>query len=320
MLYYLLYMDTIVKEPKKLKTLPKGTSKNQANLIKEITSPRTKKATVCAKHEASLARATTAINDLSCNNSLDTQRIKEAFFSSPKNSATQTAILEKTQLTETENFPPVTNQTLIKPEIKMEPLHQLKSAPSRKIKHFSWLTLTFIAAIFLFIINSLNSRYELLILNRNNMPLTKDQVPLLSGGAVSGVTLSAKNVSEDIKPEAFSIASGINEAQIDLIHPLDLNNGHLSFLINKPDGAIDMKIIVRDNKLFSNALSPITTHIDQNSSALIKADLDLSNISNPYVNPAKITQIRVYFQTPDKKDPIKILIKDLILTQKGLKD
>lgn len=115
--------------------------------------------------------------------------------------------------------------------------------------------------------------------------------------------------------------------KIDLAKPVDLNNNYLWVYIKKSETPMKLNIVTRDIHFFSNALTPLVIDMNEkDNSSYLRIPLIPENFSSPKVNLTQVNQIRLYFNTqqtsPDKsRNPFSyeknwVLIKDLVLIKK----
>ena len=110
------------------------------------------------------------------------------------------------------------------------------------------------------------------------------------------------------------------EVEVNLKTPANLRANRMILYLTKRRLPLNISVIIRDGRFFSNALRPFKLNISQNTLYKMIA-LDLDSINSPYLNLAHIKQIRILFRyIKNNKDKLPeknwILIKDLILLKK----
>ena len=108
---------------------------------------------------------------------------------------------------------------------------------------------------------------------------------------------------------------------------VDLNKYNLEIIISFIDKEIKnnnltLSVVVRDKKYFSNALTPLEVVLGNNNSSyhhsFLKIIIDFKQIEFPLLNLSQINQIRFSFYNYREK-PISLLIKDIVLAEKGVR-
>ncbi|UCC95008.1 MAG: hypothetical protein JSW40_09425 [Candidatus Omnitrophota bacterium] len=88
--------------------------------------------------------------------------------------------------------------------------------------------------------------------------------------------------------------------RFDLKKPINLKTNNLFLCLKKTNLPLNMEIIVKDARFFSNSLKPFHVEINQeNNSSDIKIPLTFKNASLQNTNLAQINQIKLYFYFPE---------------------
>lgn len=224
---------------------------------------------------------------------VDSQRLQEAFFSN---------LEEKT--------PPKKKSTLLKISVVLISI--------------------FIISILLFILN-----YELIILPRSGPNYQKNISSLFNENILKSLKLlnADKRLMKKGKSSVYlSIPPGEKlTMKFDFKKPINLHTNILTFWIKKTNIPLNMDIIVKDTRFFSNAQNPKTLKIKKNdNSVYTKIPVYFENLASAKVNLANIKQMKIYLyhKSYNKKTPLTnnsisywgknwLLMKDITLSKKG---
>ncbi|MFA6281945.1 MAG: hypothetical protein WCY05_05560, partial [Candidatus Omnitrophota bacterium] len=100
---------------------------------------------------------------------------------------------------------------------------------------------------------------------------------------------------------------------LDLKKPIDLKSGSLLLYLKKSDTPLNIAVVARDTRFFSNSLSPLVIEVSEKSDSFIKVPIVFSNTDSQNTNLYQIKQITIYFYPQEKEKINWALIKDLVL-------
>lgn len=241
----------------------------------------------------------------------DSQRLKEAFFS---------------------------------PKSKKKKLHP----KNKKILLISIISLVLLVSISAAIILS---KYDLIIIPRQNIMLDKNSLSLLRTNSSSSVKILGHNKSilkQGAPVYLTLIPKEKTGLKIDFTKPVNLEQGLLALYLNNANLSFKIAAVAKDNRFFSNSLKPLiievnpvnksnpqTLNAEEDKSLYIKVPIEFKN--NPYekTNLSRVTQVKLYFYSPQTSqpqnastpEPMKklsdensnrngIIIKDVVLVKK----
>lgn len=95
--------------------------------------------------------------------------------------------------------------------------------------------------------------------------------------------------------------------------PIDLRSNSLSLYLKKSGSPLSVAAVVKDTRFFSNSLNPLTVEITQNGASFVNVPISFSGSKPQNTNLYQIKQITLYFYPQDKEKINWILIKDLVL-------
>ncbi len=205
---------------------------------------------------------------------LDSQRLKDTFFSPPKK--------------------------------------KRKKKTSRKKFFILGAAATLILAASLFFI----AKYDFMVIAR--------QIPDQAAG---GTSLFSKEMLESIrciasderlmkKENAFIYLTIPKERvgiSLNLKKPVDLRSNSLFLYLKKSDAPLNMTVVVKDTRFFSNSLSPLVVEVSRNDASFVKVPIDFSGANLQNTNLYQVKQIIIYFYPQDREKINWTLIKDLVL-------
>jgi hypothetical protein len=215
----------------------------------------------------------------------DMQRLKEAFFSSPK---------------------------------KSEPPRQALKPSPRQINKKTIIAAvgTIIGILFLTILFFL--KYDLFFVP--HIRLNNKTASLLTNNSSESIQYlgADKRLFKNIPPNFYLALASENKTgmKIRFKAPLDLTKKFLFIYLQKTDFPFKISIVVKDNRFFSNSLKPITMVIKKNQTRnYVKLPLELKNAYLQNTNLAKIKEMDLYFYSLDKQKTNRLIIKDLVLVE-----
>ncbi|MFA6281441.1 MAG: hypothetical protein WCY05_02935 [Candidatus Omnitrophota bacterium] len=160
------------------------------------------------------------------------------------------------------------------------------------------------------------ARYDLMVIARQNTDLTENGTSLLSKNTLEQL----KCISKDdrlMKKENSFIYLTIPKEKIalsfNLKKPIDLKSGSLLLYLKKSDTPLDIAVVARDTRFFSNSLSPLVIEISEKSDSFIKVPIVFNSTGSQNTNLYQINQITIYFYPQEKEKINWALIKDLVL-------
>ena len=175
------------------------------------------------------------------------------------------------------------------------------------------------------------SNYDLIIIARDNIALEENSYSLLDDKVLSSLKFMGREKGV-IKQKSSSIYLSLplqrkTGLKINLAKPVDLNKNNFYIYLKKSDIPLELTVITKDNRFFSNALKPLVVPVNQTGkSSYLKIPVKFEDEVFQRINLAKIKQIKLFFTVPKEKlsksDLIAredwILIKDIVLSQKTI--
>ncbi|MCM8832215.1 MAG: hypothetical protein NC918_08495 [Candidatus Omnitrophica bacterium] len=214
---------------------------------------------------------------------LDSERIKEAFFSPPKKK------------------------------------HNIKKKKNPSTKKYFFVAIFFAVSLFLFIFFV---NYDFLIIPKNNLKQNIIQL-LQKDFYDIKILVKKTGITRTKKPPIYINLSENSELIIDLKKTINLNENLLFLYIKKSANPINIAITVRDEQFFSNSLNPYKLTLEQTNNNYIKVPLDFGAINVQNTNLKNISQIKFSFYpvnsslaTNNKYNKNWILFKNLFLIKK----
>lgn len=240
--------------------------------------------------------------------SLDTQRLKEAFFS-PKSPAM-----------------PAPKPTIPLRQVKHQPKQQKNHKTQKYQKKSFPVKFVLIGAAGLAVIALVwtgialfRSRYDVVLINRTKSSLDKNALSLLHNPEIARTTILDKNtapviVNASAKPLLLQ-SNNAWTAKIDFVKPFNAKTDSLLiYLRSKSD--LSLRVVAKDARFHSNALKPLIVAVQGTvNSDFAKIVLPFQQLKGGNVNLAQITQITIDIQ-PDNKTPVvsdAALLKDIVL-------
>jgi hypothetical protein len=205
---------------------------------------------------------------------------------------------------------------------------QKKQARPKKKKVF-FIPVISILVILLFVIIF---NYDFILIPRSHLSVTNKGSSLLSKDILSSVSFIGQN-DKLMRVKRSLVYLTIPEGEkvgikFDFKTPINLNQNDLFFWIKKANTTINMEVVVKDIRFFSNAKSPAKIIMDKNlNSSYNKIPIQFQRSAWPNVNLARINQIKIYFYQSSNqlsladasirfKEKDWILIKDIDLVKK----
>lgn len=99
--------------------------------------------------------------------------------------------------------------------------------------------------------------------------------------------------------------------------PIDLAAGTLLLYLKQPEEPITIEVIVKDNKFYSNSISPLVIEVGKTKAAYSNLPIDLKNTNIQNTNLTRITEIKLYFSHKEHENINRVLIKEIFLAKGG---
>jgi len=219
---------------------------------------------------------------------VDSQRIKEAFFTPPAR-------------------PPVKES----PDIKKNPL----------------LFTLFLPIAIMLILAVLFLNYDIIVVKHKKVSGRPQSLSLIDNRSLDHIAGAGLSKAQLLKSAVYldADASGGQGIKIDFNAPLDLREKILTISLKNPGVSVKIFTVVKDTRFFSNALAPLVTIAGsefgaKESRATIEFGSD-SHLQNASLSKAR--QIVLYFAPQINEKEMGLLIKELSLTDndavRGLK-
>jgi hypothetical protein len=214
---------------------------------------------------------------------LDSQRLKDTFFSPPKKRR------------------------------KKKPQH----------KRFFLLPVLICLPVLLFVAGVFLVKYEFMVVARQgkDINIEKRAISLLGPQNLLELTYLNKDKQLIRKGNTFVYLSIPTQEKVgialNLKKTIDLTQGKLFLRLKSPELPLNIEVIVRDNKFFSNSLNPLNLEVLKQGECYINVPMDFQNINVQNANLARINQIKLYFWHKDQENINRALIKDIFLVQGG---
>ena len=219
----------------------------------------------------------------------DSERLKEAFFSPPKKKKAGFAAI-------------------------------------KKIIIASIAGILLAGSVFLFL------QYDLIIISKEPVKENPPAISVLADTTLSSFKLFKGDIQiteESTLPVDIILADKEKATMVvDFVNPLDLKENEIFLYLKKADIPLNIGIIARDKKFFSNSLSPLVIKIDSKSPFLgaLKIPVDLKENSMQNVNLSQIERLKLYFWIPEgqeteyestlSQEAEWVVIKDLVIINK----
>ncbi len=173
------------------------------------------------------------------------------------------------------------------------------------------LALLLIAGVAIFF-----ARYEFMVVARQNTDMPDNGISLFSKNTLERLSYIT-NDKRLMKKENSFIYLTIPKEKIalsfNLKKPIDLKSGYLLLYLKKSDTPLNIAVVARDTRFFSNSLNPLVIEVTEKSDSFIKVPIVLSKTGVQNTNLYQIKQITIYFYPQEKEKINWALIKDLVL-------
>lgn len=178
------------------------------------------------------------------------------------------------------------------------------------------ITLSAIALVILLTAMFFFAKYDLMVVARQVSDLPDNTVSLLSMDMLESVQCTAED-KRLMKKENSFIYLTIPKERVAISFtfkkPVDLYTGALFVYLKKSDAPLNMGVVVRDTRFFSNSLNPLAIEINQVDSSFIKVPISFTDTKLQNTNLYQVKQIILYFYPQDKEKINWTLIKDLVI-------
>jgi len=205
---------------------------------------------------------------------LDSQRLKDTFFSPPKKK------------------------------------RKKKTSKKRFVLFGASAILILVVGIFFFM------KYDFMVIARQIPDSSANGVSLLSKDMLESTRCIAKDERLMKKENGFIYLTVPKERvaiSFNLKKSIDLRSNSLSLYLKKSDAPLNIAVVVKDTRFFSNSLNPVTIEVTQNDPSFIKVPINFTGSNLQNTNLYQVKQIILYFYPQDKEKINWTLIKDLIL-------
>lgn len=206
--------------------------------------------------------------------SLDSQRLKDTFFSPPKKK-------------------------------------RKKKAPKKRFFIIAAISVLILAVTVFFFI-----KYDFMVIARQIPDQSAGGISLLSKDMLESTICIAKDKQLMKKENAFIYLTIPKErvaVSFNLKKPVDLRSNSLYLYLKKSDAPLNIAVVVKDTRFFSNSLNPLEVKVTRSDSSFIKVPIIFAGSNLQNTNLYQIKQIILYFYPEDKEKINWTLIKDLIL-------
>lgn len=211
---------------------------------------------------------------------LDSQRLKDTFFSTPGKSSPKKSLF----------FWAITALTIV---------------------IFSVGVFTFVSKYEFLIAPRTDIEWE-----KNSTSLLRSQTPSVSFLGKNKLLLKRKGSSVYLK----IVSGKKIGIKIDFKDPINLNSHFLFLYLKMENHPLGIDVVTRDTRFFSNSLNPLTIEVmSEKKAGYTKIPITFANASPGNTNLSRINQIRLFFYPKDEERIFNakgwILIKDLVLVK-----
>ena len=188
-------------------------------------------------------------------------------------------------------------------------------------KKFLLLPILITIVISIVLLTIFVAKYEFMVVARKNINLEKIGTSLLQPHNLSELNFLGKDKQLIRKTTSFVYLSIPTQEKIgielNLKKPIDLTTQTLFLYLKPPELPLNIEVIVRDTKFFSNSLSPLMLEVYKEEGPYLKVPIDFKNTNIQNTNLARITQIKLYFSHKGQESMNRALIKGIILAKGG---
>lgn len=160
------------------------------------------------------------------------------------------------------------------------------------------------------------TKYEFLVVARPKKPANADAYSLLYGKNFSSLdTSDTQKMQKGSSVIHITLTPKTpTTLTVTLKKPVDLAAGLLVVHLQKSSSPLTMKVTVRDGNFFSNSLYPATSEITDETTSYIKVPIDFKNTNLQNANLYRVNQITFSFCPVDSEKTQWVLIKDITLS------
>lgn len=160
------------------------------------------------------------------------------------------------------------------------------------------------------------TKYDFMVIARQIPDQLSAGISLLSKDMLESTVCIAKDERLMKKENAFIYLTIPRERvaiSFSLKKPVDLRSNSLSLYLKKSDAPLDIAVVVKDTRFFSNSLNPVVIKVAEGGSSFIKVPITFAGANLQNTNLYQVKQIILYFYPQDKEKINWTLIKDLVL-------
>lgn len=164
-------------------------------------------------------------------------------------------------------------------------------------------------------------KYEFMVVARQRIDLDKTGVSLLRTDNLSELSFLGKDKQLMREGQSFIYLSIPPKEKVgialDFKKPIDLASGTIFLHLKRPDTPLRIEVTVRDNRFFSNSITPLLVEIDNKKGAeYINVPIDFKDANTQNANLTQVNQIKLHFFHKDQENINRTLIKNIILAKK----
>lgn len=159
-------------------------------------------------------------------------------------------------------------------------------------------------------------KYDFMVIARQIPDQSNGGISLLSKDILESTICLAKDERLMKKENAFIYLTIPKERvaiSFNLKKPIDLRSNSLFLYLKKSDAPLNIAVVVKDTRFFSNSLNPVVVEVTQSGSSFIRVPISFTGSNLQNTNLYQIKQIILYFYPQDKEKINWTLVKDLIL-------
>jgi len=160
------------------------------------------------------------------------------------------------------------------------------------------------------------TKYDFMVIARQIPDQLDAGISLLSKDMLDETVCIAKDERLMKKENAFIYLTIPRERvaiSFNLKKPVDLRSNSLSLYLKKSDMPLDIAVVVKDTRFFSNSLNPVVIKVAEGNSSFIKVPISFAGANLQNTNLYQVKQIILYFYPQNKEKINWTLIKDLVL-------
>ena len=164
------------------------------------------------------------------------------------------------------------------------------------------------------------SMYDFVLIPRNRISLKNNEISLMHDTSFAAFSTITEN--SIIKQTGSTLHLSLKPQEktkfrIQFNKPTNLRNFNLYLYVKNIDIPCDVGIIIRDDRFFSNSRSPLEVTINEKPvNGYIKIPLIQENQSMQNVNPSRTQQLIVYLLPQQERIENTVILKDILLAKK----